>query len=328
MELSSLSFSLNRAPEISFPEPRTDKQYRLAIIGGGPAGLTAAVYAARKRLDTLLVTRDLGGQVLWTSAVENYPGFQYIEGRELIEKFKAQMGQFPLDVALGRNVRELGPAQKGYAVSLEDGTSFSADSLVLATGKRYRNLNVPGERELIGKGVAFCATCDAPLFGGKSVAVIGGGNSALTAARDLLGYARRIFLINISPEMQGDAVLLEPLKDSDKVEFIMGHRVTQVLGREAVSGLLIAPADGSATREIEVSGVFVEIGLIPNSDLFRGLVKMNQGGEVMVDCACRTSRDGVFAAGDVTTVPEKQIVVAAGEGAKAALSAYEWLARN
>ncbi len=328
MELSSLTFNLNRAPEISFPPPRPGRRYRLGIIGGGPAGLTAAVYAARKRLDTLLVSRDLGGQVLWTSGVENYPGFQYIEGRELIEKFKAQAGQFPIDVSLGPPIQAVRTAERGYEISLDGGAIFLADSLILATGKRYRNLNVRGEKELIGKGVAFCATCDAPLFGGKDVAVIGGGNSALTAAKDLLSYARRVYLVNIAPEMQGDQVLLEPLKASDKVEFIMEHKVTEVLGRDSVSGIRIASIGGIKQREIGLSGIFVEIGLIPNSDLFKGLVDMNQRGEIMVDCACRTSRPGVFAAGDVTTVPEKQIVVAAGEGAKAALSAYEWLARN
>ena len=328
MELSSLTFNLNRAPEISFPPPRPGRRYRLAIIGGGPAGLTAAVYAARKRLDTLLVSRDLGGQVLWTSGVENYPGFQYIEGRELIEKFKAQAGQFPIDVSLGSPIQAVRAAERGYEISLDGGAIFLADSLILATGKRYRNLNVPGEKELIGKGVAFCATCDAPLFGGKDVAVIGGGNSALTAAKDLLSYARRVYLVNIAPEMQGDQVLLEPLKASDKVEFIMEHKVTEVLGKDSVSGIRIASIGGIKQRDIGLAGIFVEIGLIPNSDLFKRLVDMNQRGEIMVDCACRTSRPGVFAAGDVTTVPEKQIVVAAGEGAKAALSAYEWLARN
>jgi alkyl hydroperoxide reductase subunit F len=328
MELSSLSFSINKTPQISFPPAKPGKDYALAIIGGGPAGLTAAVYSARKRLDTVLITNDLGGQVLWTSAVENYPGFQYIQGRELIEKFKAQVSQFPIDVSLGLKVISVESVGKGYRVNMTDGSHFIARSLIIATGKKYRNLNVPGEKELIGKGVAFCATCDAPLFGEKNVAVIGGGNSALTAAKDLLSYARKIFLVNISPEMQGDPVLLEPLKTSDKVEFIMGYTVTEVLGDDSVSGIRISSVDGTKQREIELSGVFVEIGLIPNSDLFKGLVDMNQHGEILVDCACRTSRDGVFAAGDVTTVPEKQIIVAAGEGAKAALSAYEWLARN
>jgi alkyl hydroperoxide reductase subunit F len=325
MELSSLSFSLNKVQEATFPTAQAGKEYALAIIGGGPAGLTAAVYAARKRTDTVLLTHDLGGQVLWTSAVENYPGFQYIQGRELIEKFKAQVSQFPIDVSLGFKIVSVQPLAGGYRISLEDGSHFTARSLIIATGKRYRNLNVPGEKELIGKGVAFCATCDAPLFGGKTVAVVGGGNSALTAAKDLLSYAEKIFIINISPEMQGDPVLLEPIKKSGKVEFLLNTKVLSIQGTDRVESVTVS---SQGQRTIDVSGVFVEIGLIPNSDLFKGLVDMNQGGEIMVDCACRTSRAGVFAAGDVTTVPEKQIVVAAGEGAKAALSAYEWLARN
>ncbi len=323
-----MSFSFNQTPETAFPPARPGKDYQLAIIGGGPAGLTAAVYAARKRTDTVLITHDLGGQVLWTSGVENYPGFQYIQGRELIEKFKSQVGQFPIDVSLGPKAVSVNPIAKGYNISLEDGSYFTARALIIATGKKYRNLNVPGEKELIGKGVAFCATCDAPLFGGKTVAVVGGGNSALTAAQDLMSYADKIFIINISPEMQGDPVLLEPINNSDKIELILNHKVIEVLGKDFVSGIVIAPVEGKEKRELAVSGVFVEIGLIPNSDIFKELVKMNENGEVMVDCACRTSRDGVFAAGDVSTVPEKQIIVAAGEGAKAALSAYEWLARN
>lgn len=325
MELSSLSFSLNKTPEITFPPARPDKEYQLAIIGGGPAGLTAAVYAARKRTDTVLLTHDLGGQVMWTSSVENYPGFQFIQGRELIEKFKTQVQQFPIDVSLGFKVVSVEPIDKGYKISLEDGSHFTARSLIIATGKKYRNLNVPGEKELIGKGVAFCATCDAPLFGGKTVAVVGGGNSALTAAKDLMSYAEKIYLINISSEVQGDPVLLEPIKKSDKVEFLLNTTVLSIQGTGRVESITVSK---NGQRIIDVSGVFVEIGLIPNSELFKGLVEMNENGEIMVDCACRTSRAGVFAAGDVTTVPEKQIVVAAGEGAKAALSAYEWLARG
>lgn len=325
MELSSLSFSLNKTTETAFPPARSGREYQLAIIGGGPAGLTAAVYAARKRTDTVLLTHDLGGQVLWTSSVENYPGFQFIQGRDLIEKFKAQVQQFPIDVSLGFKIVSIEPLPKGYKISLDDGSHFTARSLIIATGKKYRNLNVPGEKELIGKGVAFCATCDAPLFGGKTVAVVGGGNSALTAAKDLLSYAEKIFIINISPEMQGDPVLLEPIKNSGKVEFLLNTKVFSIQGTDRVESVTVS---NNGQRTIDVSGVFVEIGLIPNSDIFKGLVEMNENGEIMVDCACRTSRAGVFAAGDVTTVPEKQIVVAAGEGAKAALSAYEWLARN
>ena len=325
MELSSLSFSLNKTPEVAFPPARPGKEYQLAIIGGGPAGLTAAVYAARKRTDTVMLTHDLGGQVLWTSSIENYPGFQYIQGRELIDKFKTQVKQFPIDVSLGLKAISVEPLDKGYKISLGDGSHFTARSLIIATGKKYRNLNVPGEKELIGKGLAFCATCDAPLFGGKTVAVVGGGNSALTAAKDLMSYAEKIFIINISPEMQGDPVLLEPIKKSGKVEFLLNTKVLSIQGTDRVESVTVS---SQGQRTIDVSGVFVEIGLIPNSEIFKGLVEMNEQGEIMVDCACRTSRGGVFAAGDVTTVPEKQIVVAAGEGAKAALSAYEWLARN
>jgi alkyl hydroperoxide reductase subunit AhpF len=261
--------------------------------------------------------------MMWTSAVENYPGFNLVQARELVEKFRAQVRQYPIDVASGLRVASIAKDSSGFLMTGPGGEAFAARALILATGKRYRSLNVPGEKELIGKGVAYCATCDAPLFAGKPVAVVGGGNSALTSANELLHYASRISLVNLSDAIQGDRALLEPLERSGKVDFLMRSKVSEIHGRDRVEGLTV-DSPGGVVR-LEVSGVFVEIGLIPNSDLAKGLADMNDDGEVVVDCSCRTSLPGLFSAGDVTTVPAKQIVVAAGEGAKAALAAYDWL---
>ena len=315
MELTSLNLSLDALRGTAFPPVAPGGSYDLAIIGGGPAGLTAGIYAARKKVPALMLTGDIGGQMLWTSGIENYPGYNVIQGRELVEKFKAQVQQFPISVALGQKVTKIGAEHFSRA-------------LLLSTGKRYKSLGVPGEKELIGKGVAFCATCDAPLFQDKVAAVVGGGNSALTSANDLLKYASKVYIVNIAPDMQGDAVLLEPLKKSDKVEFLMNTTVLAIHGKDKVESITLSNNTNNQQQTTNVAGVFVEIGLIPNSEPFHGFVDLNERGEIVVDCACRTSRPGVFAAGDVTTVPQKQIIIAAGEGAKAALSAFDWLMRN
>ena len=326
MNLADLTLELTPFATDEFPKPAPGGRYDLAIIGGGPAGLTAAIYAARKRLKTLVAAENIGGQMLWTSSVENYPGFNVVQARDLVDKFRSQVRQFPVDVASGLQVAAVSAEGPGFRLEGSGGEAFTARSLIVATGKRYRSLGVPGEKELIGKGVAYCATCDAPLFAGKTVAVVGGGNSALTAANELLPYASKIHLINSSPAVTGDPVLLEPLKGSGKVDFHMRSKVSEILGKERVEGLAV-DSPGGVVR-LDVSGVFVEIGLIPNSGPVKGLVELNREGEIIVDCSCRTSRPGLFAAGDVTTVPAKQIVVAAGEGAKAALAAYDWLLAN
>lgn len=327
-----------RAPGAEMAEAREDEVYDLIIVGGGPAGLSAAVYAARKRLRVLLVSKDIGGQVLLTSEVENYIGYQYIDGRELIEKFRTQVEQFPIAMALGEEVISIAakdPASAGgpqggglrrlFAVRTASGRSFSGKSLIVATGKRSRPLNVPGERELIGRGVSYCATCDAPLFGGQHVAVVGGGNSAFTAVNDLVKIAEKIYVINVLPNWQADQVLIDRAMASGKVEGLAGYEVKEIVGRGRVEAIRVASKEKGEEKEIPVKGVFIEIGLIPNSEPVKGFLETNKYGEIIVDCGCETSQEGVFAAGDVTTVPEKQIIVAAGEGAKAALGAYKYL---
>lgn len=306
--------------------------YELLIIGAGPAGLTAAVYAARKRLKTLLLSKDLGGQPLLTSEIENYMGYQYITGPELMAKFHEQVRQFPIAMAIGEEAVRLtsGSGEEGFTVITRAGKSFQAKAVIIATGKRPRELGVPGEKELVGRGVSYCAVCDAPLFAGREVAVIGGGNSALTAAIDLIKIAEKIYLIHRSQQLKADPSLVEraSASGSEKVVSLLGYQVKEILGEERVKGIIIESKEDGGPRELPVEGVFIEIGLLPNSDPASGLVELNKEGEIVVDCACRTSVPGIFAAGDVTTVPEKQIIVAAGEGAKAALSAYNYLLQS
>ena len=290
--------------------------------------MTAAVYAARKRLATLIVTKDLGGQVLQTSDIENYLGYQYITGEELAAKFQEQIKQFPIALHTDDVADKLYAENHHYWVLTRGGRRFQARSVIIASGKRPRVLNAPGEMRLIGRGVTYCATCDAPLFAGKIVAVIGGGNSALTAVTDLIPIAPRVYIINWAHDWQADPILLERAERSGKTTPFLGHRVVEILGRDRVESIVIELRDGGPVTELAVQGVFVEIGLVANSEFAKGLVRLNRRGEVIVDCKARTNVPGVLAAGDVTTVPEKQIIIAAGEGAKAALSAHEYLIKE
>lgn len=306
--------------------PMDDKTlYDLIIIGGGPAGLAGGVYASRKYLKTLLITKDLGGQLLWTSGIENYMGYQYITGADLSKKFSDQIETFPIDILMPEEVVGLRVDKENiFRVMTSAKKEFAAKSLVVASGKRYRSLGIPGEKELIGKGVAYCSTCDAPLFAGKDVAVIGGGNSALTAVSDLLSVANKIYVINILPALQADAALIERTKNP-KVIYLFKRRTTTIKGQNKVEAITIENTDSNSSEELKVQGIFVEIGLEPNSEFVKGVLATNNLGEILIDCACKTNVAGVFAAGDVTNVAEKQIIVAAGEGAKASLSAYRYL---
>lgn len=301
--------------------------YDLIIIGGGPAGLTAAVYAARKRLDTLLLSKDLGGQVITTLGVENYMGYQYIEGPELMEKFEEQVKQFPLEQKVGDEVVSLTRTDGGFEAKTDKGESYQAKTVIIASGKRPRPLNVPGEESLKGRGVTYCAICDGPIFAGEKVAVIGGGNSALEAADDMIKIAEHVNLVSLTP-FTGDQVLINKVKDAAKLSVLLEHQVLAIEGSSRVEGIVIKDLKTGEEKRLEVGGVFVEIGLIPNSDMVKGIVPLNKHGEIEINCANETGIPGLFAAGDVTNVPEKQIVVAAGEGAKAMLQAHKYLQRQ
>lgn len=301
--------------------------YDLIIIGGGPAGLTAAVYAARKRLDTLLLSKDLGGQVITTLGVENYMGYQYIEGPELMQKFEEQVKQFPLEQKVGDEVVSLTRTDGGFEAKTDKGESYQAKTVIIASGKRPRPLNVPGEESLKGRGVTYCAICDGPIFAGEKVAVIGGGNSALEAADDMIKIAEHVNLISLTP-FTGDQVLINKVKDTAKMSVFLEYQVLAIEGSSRVEGIAIKDLQTGEEKRLEVGGVFVEIGLIPNSNMVKGIVPLNKYGEIEINCANETGIPGLFAAGDVTNVPEKQIVVAAGEGAKAMLQAHKYIQRQ
>jgi len=300
--------------------------YELIIIGGGPAGMTAAVYAARKKLNTLLISYDIGGQVLWTTGIENYMGYQFIEGLELMKKFEEQVKQFPLDMKTGEKVSSLSQTNGGFEARTDKGESYQAKAAIIAAGKRPRQLNVPGEEKLRGRGVTYCAICDGPLFAGENVAVIGGGNSALEAADDMVKIAERVYLVSLTP-LTGDQILIDKVKAANNLTMFLEHEVLEIKGESRVKGIKIRDLKSKQERELDVGGIFIEIGLIPNSEPFKGIASLNGFGEIEVSCANETGVPGLFAAGDVTTIPEKQIVVAAGEGAKAALKAHRYLQR-
>ena len=300
--------------------------YDLMIIGGGPAGLAASVYAARKQLKILLISVDIGGQINNTWGIENYLGYQFIEGPELINKFQAQVSQFPIDQKIGDRVTRLEKIEDGFEAISEVGDKYQAKAVIVATGKRPRKLNVPGETELTGRGVTYCAICDGPVFAGQKVVVVGGGNSALEAVLDMVKIAEHVDLISLTP-LTGDAVLIDKLGQAKNLSIFTEYQTEKIEGQDLVEGVLVKDLKSGKEKHLDVTGVFIEIGLTPNSEVVKGLVELNKWGEVPVSPSCETEIPGLYAAGDVTDVPEKQIVVAAGEGAKAALQAHRYLQR-
>ncbi len=300
--------------------------YDLMIIGAGPAGIAASVYAARKRINAVLISGDIGGQVNKTMGIENYLGYQFIEAPELIDKFQTQMSQYSMEQKIGEKVTRLDKIDGGFEAVSDSGGRYQARTAIFATGKSPRKLNVPGEAEYAGRGVTYCAICDGPVFAGQRVVVVGGGNSALEAALDMVKVAEHVDLVSLTP-LTGDAVLIEKLSDAKNLTVFTGYQTEKIGGQDFVRSLLIKDVKSGQSKQLEVGGVFIEIGLTPNSAAVRHLVKLNELGEVPVNCSCETEVPGLYAAGDVTTVPEKQIIVAAGEGAKAALQANRYLQR-
>lgn len=298
--------------------------FDLIIIGAGPAGITAAIYAARKRIETLIITKDIGGQAALSGDVENYTGYQFISGPELALKFEEHLRKFDLTLKENEAAQEVKRAAGLIRVRSDKG-SYEARAVIIASGKRSRELGVPGEKEFKNKGLTYCATCDAPLFSGKDVAVIGGGNSAMDAAIQLIKIAGKIYIIDIAENLSADMVMQQAARGSPKVAVLNNTRVTAILGGKMVNAIKI----NKEGREelLPVQGVFVEIGLKPNSE-FAPEVEKNELGELKVNPYNQTNIPGIFAAGDVTDVPEKQIVIAAGEGSKSCLSAFKYLIMN
>ncbi|MGD8513246.1 MAG: FAD-dependent oxidoreductase [Deltaproteobacteria bacterium] len=298
--------------------------YDVIIVGAGPAGLSAAIYAARKVLKTLVVSEDMGGQVAWTYDVDNYLGFSQIETADLIAKFEEHVEKYGVEKLVGVKVKALELTGKTKKVITSDDKAYLARTVLIATGKHPRRLNVPGEKEFVGMGVAYCSTCDAPLFAELDVAVAGGGNSALGAAIDLIKVARKVYVVSLTP-LTGDPILQDQVLGADKVEVFTEYKILRIVGDSAVTGLEMESLKTGEARTLDVQGVFVEIGLLPNSELVVDTLETNRIGEIVVDSRCHTGVAGVFACGDVTDVPYKQVIVAAGEGAKAALAAYDYI---
>lgn len=305
--------------------------FDVLVVGGGPAGASAAIYAARKGIRTGVAAERFGGQVLDTLAIENFVSVQETEGPKLATALEEHVKQYDVDIMNLQRGEALIPATDGglHEVRLAGGAALKAKTVILATGARWREMNVPGEQQYRGRGVAYCPHCDGPLFKGKRVAVIGGGNSGVEAAIDLAGIVAEVTLIEFDSQLRADAVLQRKLLSLANVKVIKSALTTEVIGNgEKVSGLRYKDRTTDSEHEIELEGIFVQIGLLPNTDWLKGTVELSPRGEIIVDAKGQTSIPGVFAAGDVTTVPYKQIVIAVGEGAKASLAAFDHLIRT
>jgi alkyl hydroperoxide reductase subunit F len=303
--------------------------FDVLVVGAGPAGAAAAIYAARKGIRTGIVAERFGGQVLDTLAIENFVSVKHTEGPKLAVALEQHVKEYEVDIMNLQRAAALVPGERMHEVKLASGATLKARSVILATGARWREMNVPGEAEYKGKGVCFCPHCDGPLFKGKRVAVIGGGNSGVEAAIDLAGIVAHVTLLEFDSRLRADAVLQAKLKSLPNVTVILSAQTTEVSGDgQKLTGLAYTDRVTKDNHRVELDGIFVQIGLLPNTDWLKGTVNLTRYGEIEIDARCQTSLPGVHAAGDCTTVPFKQIVIAMGEGAKASLSAFDHLIRS
>ncbi|HHW65220.1 MAG TPA: alkyl hydroperoxide reductase subunit F [Rhodocyclaceae bacterium] len=302
--------------------------FDVLVVGGGPAGAAAAIYAARKGIRTGVVAERFGGQVMDTMAIENFISVKYTEGPKLVASLEEHVKEYEVDVMNLQRVAAVVPGENLHEVKMENGASLRAKTVIVATGARWREMSVPGEKEFRGKGVAYCPHCDGPLFKGKRVAVIGGGNSGVEAAIDLAGVVAHVTLLEFADDLRADAVLQKKLYSLPNVTVIKSAQTTEVTGTDKVNGLVYKDRASGESKRIDLEGIFVQIGLLPNTDFLKGTVELSRFGEVIVDAKGHTSVPGIFAAGDCTTVPYKQIIIAMGEGAKASLSAFDHLIRS
>jgi alkyl hydroperoxide reductase subunit F len=317
------SGSEREAKKIAAKDP-----FDVLIVGGGPAGAAAAVYAARKGIRTGIASERFGGQVLDTLGIENFISVKETEGPRFALALEEHVRNYEVDIMNLQRAKALKTGSGLIEIELESGASLKAKSVVISTGARWRNINVPGEKEFKNKGVAYCPHCDGPLFKGKRVAVIGGGNSGVEAAIDLAGLVKHVTLIEFDTKLRADEVLQRKLRSLPNATVVTNAQTTEITGDQKVNGLAYKDRSSGEIRKIELEGVFVQIGLVPNTEWLKGSVELSKHGEIVVDAKGQTSVPGVFAAGDATTVPFKQIIIAAGDGAKAALGAFDHLIRS
>lgn len=299
--------------------------YDLIIIGGGPAGIAAGIYGARKKLKTLLLSKDFFGQVGKSFLVENYPGFKKISGQDLMRKFRDHLKKFEIEIK-EKGVREVQKSKDGFIIDIENKESFTAKAVIIASGRDPRPLEIPREKTFIGKGISYCPTCDLPFFEKKDIAIIGGGNSGFETAIEAVKYCPKIYILEAGEKLLADETLQERARKAKKIEVILNAKVKKILGQNWLEGLIYQDLKEKKDKELKIKGVFIQIGYVPTTSFVKDLVDFNERDEIIIEPkTCQTKTPGLFAAGDVTDVKYKQIVIAAGEGTKAALSAYEYV---
>ena len=331
MELDEIVNKIDSSASLKEAEKISKKEtYDILIVGGGPAGASAAVYSARKGLRTGIVSERFGGQVMDTLGIENFISVKATEGPKLVTALEEHVKEYDVDIM---NLQRAKSIQKNdenalFEVELENGGKLKSKSVIIATGARWRELNVPGEKEFKGKGVAYCPHCDGPLFKGKHVAVIGGGNSGVEATIDLANIVGHVTLFEFAPELKADDILQKRLYSLPNVDVILNAQTLEVLGTDKVNSMIYLDRETNEKKTIPLEGIFIQIGLLPNTDFVKNTVDLSKFGEIIIDSHGQSSLKGLFAAGDATTVPYKQIIIAMSEGAKASLGAFDYLIRQ
>ncbi|MDR0962099.1 MAG: alkyl hydroperoxide reductase subunit F [Mediterranea sp.] len=322
--LQELEQQVGTTPAAATNEPPTERAFDVLVLGGGPAGTAAAIYSARKGLHVGVVAERIGGQVKDTVGIENLISIPHITGSELADALRTHLNAYPVEIFENRRIEKALLQGRKKTIATVGGELFTAPAVIIATGASWRRLNVPGESEHIGRGVAFCPHCDGPFYAGKEVAVVGGGNSGIEAAIDLAGICRNVTVFEFADTLRADQVLQDKARSLPNVQIVTSAQTTRVLGDGTkVTGISVKDRNSGEERSHTLDGIFVQIGLMPAAAPFKEDIEMTPQGEIRTDAHCRTSLPGVYAAGDVSTVPYKQIIIAMGEGAKAALSAFE-----
>jgi len=306
--------------------------YDLIIIGGGPAGITAGIYVARKKLNILLISKDFVGQAGTAFGVENYTGFKEIRGLELMKRFKEHLEKFEIDIAEFEEVEEIkkisstkNKTNSFFKVQTDEG-KYSARAVIIASGRNPKSLGIPGEKKFLGKGVSYCVTCDETMVERKIAAIIGGGNVGLEAGLELAEFCSKIYILEFAPKVIGDEILQQKIENNKKISIITNADIKEIKGDDFVKEIIYEDRKSKKINQIAVDGIFIEIGAVPSVDFARSLVELNKAGEIKINPrTCETKTNGLFATGDVTDVRDKQIITACGEGAKSALSVYEYL---